>query len=133
MKYYDKNFHKWQSKQDRLRNQEPYLKTKRSNRRELDNFAMRHIDDKEWWRILSWDEREKVYLCYGDTKSAAQRRFDQKDNEFTTYWSFYEAEVADVDGDTWEECFPQWLKYVKEKYPQDASVRRDLAIRRIFS
>jgi len=127
MKYFDKNYIKWQQRQ-RVK-EDPHYRSNRELRRNLDRFCISHIEDKDWWRILSWDERDKVYNSYHNTLDHFKRSNDDRDS----YWYSYDPDIADVTGKTWEECVPQWLKYVQDKYPLDANVRRELAIRRIFS
>lgn len=130
MKYFDKNFTKWQKRQESK--QTNWLdEHNRQRRQEIKKFALKSFIDKEWWRILSWDEREKVMRSYYDTQESAQRKFKGDDDTYT--WYSYSADVADVNGKDWIECIPQWVEYVMQKYPEDANVRRDLAIRRIFS
>lgn len=131
MKYFDKNYSKWQKRQESIRNQPESYQIERANRKTLDQFALRHIRDKEWWKVLSWDERRKVYRSYQNTFDVAKSKFKGEDTE--TYWYSYDPDVAEITGDTWEECVPQWVEYVQNKYPIDANVRRELAIRRIFS
>lgn len=130
MKYFDKNFAKWQRKQE-TKQADWFDDHHRQKRQELKKFALKSFIDKEWWRILSWDEREKVMSSYYDTQESAQRKFKGDDDTYT--WYSYSADVTDVTGKDWLECIPQWVEYVMQKYPLDANVRRDLAIRRIFS
>lgn len=129
MKYFDKNYSKWQRRQQVK--EDPWHQSNRELRRTLDRFVMNYITDKDWWKVLSWKEREKVYNSYHNTFENFKKRLDGKDVD--SFWYNYDPDIADVSGSTWEECIPQWLQYVTEKYPQDANVRRELAIRRIFS
>lgn len=129
MKYFDKNYSKWQRRQQVK--EDPWHQSNRELRRILDRFAMSYITDKDWWKVLSWVERENVHRSYYNTLNDFKQKLSGKDTQ--TFWYNYDPEVVDVSGNTWEECIPQWLQYVTEKYPQDANVRRELAIRRIFS
>lgn len=129
MKYFDKNYSKWQRRQQVK--EDSWHQSNRELRRTLDRFAMNHITDKDWWKVLSWAERENVHRSYYNTLNDFKQKLSGKDTQ--TFWYNYDPEVVDVSGNTWEECIPQWLQYVTEKYPQDANVRRELAIRRIFS
>ena len=132
MKYFDKQAAKWQKSQD-LKQSDWYQEQmhRKARRRTLDIFAINHIDDKEWWKALSWDERTKVYDSYENTLSHAKMKF--KGEDLNGYWYSYDPDIADVSGNDWKECVPQWLKYVQNKYPLDANVRRELTIHKILS
>lgn len=136
MKYFDKNYSKWQRRQQVK--EDSWHQSNRELRRTLDRFAINYITDKDWWKVLSWVERENVRRSYYNTLDDFKQKFSAKDPDnkgstMQTLWYNYDPDIADVSGGTWEECIPQWLQYVTEKYPQDANVRRELAIRRIFS
>lgn len=130
MKYFDKSTVRWQKRQEIKQSDlhNSYLSRKKQ---ELKKFAKNSFIDKDWWRILSCDEREKVMRSYYHTQELTQRKFKGDDDTYT--WYSYDVNIADVNGKDWLECIPQWVEYVMQKFPEDAAVRRELAIRRIFS
>jgi hypothetical protein len=127
MKYFDKNTIKWQKRQEFK--QSNYYSFNYRKKQDLKKFAKNSFIDKEWWRVLSWDEREEVMFSYYDTKETAQMKFKENNDLY-----FYIGDdIVNIDSKDWVEYIPRWVEYVNRKYPKDISIRRELAIRRILS
>lgn len=135
MKYLDKNIIRWREKQD-FEQSESYriYQDNRNRSKILKEFAKRHILDKLWWSVLSIEEKERIKISYETTKqNFASRRNKVGQLESSNYWYSYIPNAIEVNGSTWEECIPQWLESIMNIYPESPDIRRDLAIRRIFS
>jgi hypothetical protein len=120
MNNFDKSYSRWQVQQAR----DKWRSHERARRRELDAFAKENIKDADWWEILSFKEKNSVYLSFVHTREYSNRE---------DVWFSGNPEIAPVEGSSWKECIPQWVKYIKERYPKDPNTRRELAIRRILS